>query len=151
MSQITYHQATKEDFEDLYRMTVDFSNDAVKVSHEHETFFKGDWQKYFKEEIQESLDDKDEIYYIAKDGEEAVGYIKSYYCKKCYYYIIDEFYVREDYRNKKIGQALFDLAIEWGQKFDCPMRVEVFNWNQKAVNFYVRNKFRPTTIILELE
>lgn len=149
MARIIYKKATKKNFQALYDLSVMFEHYNQKTSRNNKDFFNGNWQKYFKDEILEGLEYKKAINLIAWDKKTPVGYIYAYYCEKCFYYLISEFFVLEKYRGKGIGKKLFKLALTWGKKYKSPVRVEVFNWNKSAIEFYLKCGFKNTTVALE--
>ncbi len=57
---------------------------------------------------------------------------------KCLY--LEDFYIKPEYRNRGIGQLLFDGYIEEGQLRKARLvKWQVLDWNTEAQRFYVRN------------
>ena len=53
---------------------------------------------------------------------------------------LEDFIVLPEYRNKGIGQALFDRFVHTARALDCKMvKWEVLDWNDGAIRFYKRN------------
>jgi len=52
---------------------------------------------------------------------------------------LDDLYVKEAYRGQKIGSALLDKVIHFGQENNCKrIRWQVLEWNKPAIEFYKR-------------
>ncbi|MEP7144451.1 MAG: GNAT family N-acetyltransferase, partial [Ferruginibacter sp.] len=50
---------------------------------------------------------------------------------------LDDLYVTESYRNKKIGAQLLNAVIDLAKKEQCKkLRWQVSNWNENAIGFY---------------
>ena len=53
---------------------------------------------------------------------------------------IEDLIVTENYRNKGIGQELFDYCLSFGKEKSCKKMIwQVLDWNQPAINFYNKN------------
>lgn len=148
---INYRQAEVKDLEVLFNLAVEFSKYCADKSGDKKTFFQKGWKTYFKEEILESLNDRGCFYEIAFDDKIPVGYCVSYFCEKGYFYIIDELFVTKKYQGKGIGKKLIKNSIKNGKKYKCDLRVEVYNWNKKAIEIYKNIGYTDTSKILELK
>lgn len=52
---------------------------------------------------------------------------------------LEDFIVKEEYRNQKIGDKIFDAVVEEAKKRDCTMmKLQVLDWNTNAQRFYER-------------
>jgi diamine N-acetyltransferase len=77
---------------------------------------------------------------IACEGDEILGYAVYFYgwyswTGKSLY--IDDLYVREKFRGKKIGTQLLDRLTEIAKQENCTkMRWQVADWNTNAIEFY---------------
>lgn len=50
---------------------------------------------------------------------------------------LEDFVVREAYRGKGIGRALFDAFLEQARRKECRLvKWQVLDWNEPALNFY---------------
>lgn len=150
---ITYRKATKKDIEALYSLAVQFSEFNANKSGKRRLFFFKGWKKAFRKEILEALGDYNSTYFIAislKDGENTpIGYILGKRCKDLYYYCIEELFVSPKFRKSKVGKKLLRMAIKKGKSYGTPVRVEIFNWNEKAKKFYLTNGFKEDSIVFE--
>ncbi len=148
--EIKYREATLEDAKQLFDLSYKFTQFNAESSGEYKEFFPPNWENDFMEDIVEQLADPiTNAIYLALDEAKVVGYIHAYYCEKCYQTIINELYILNEYRGKKIGEELIKRAEKFCEQFDVPMRVEVFTWNDKAIEFYLRNNYKKTTVVLE--
>jgi GNAT superfamily N-acetyltransferase len=54
---------------------------------------------------------------------------------KCLY--LEDLVVKEEYRGKKIGEALFEATIKTAKEINAKqMNWQVLDWNEPAINFY---------------
>jgi len=82
--------------------------------------------------------------FLTKFEEKDVGYIilfftySSYLARSTLY--IEDIFVLEGYRNKGIGQKMFDFCVHKAKESNCG-RMEwcVYNWNKAAICFYKKN------------
>ena len=81
--------------------------------------------------------------FVADIEGEIIGFAITYYRYstwkgRCLY--LEDLIVTENYRNKGIGQKLFDYCLSFGKKNSCEkMFWQVLDWNQPAINFYNKN------------
>ncbi|TAF67743.1 MAG: GNAT family N-acetyltransferase [Cytophagales bacterium] len=81
-------------------------------------------------------------FYVAEVGSEIVGMALFYYRYstwkgKCLY--LEDFYVKEHYRQYKIGFGLFKTIIQRAYQDGCKrISWQVLDWNQLAIDFYNR-------------
>lgn len=79
-------------------------------------------------------------FYVATVGQEVVGMALYYYRYstwkgKCLY--LEDFYVQEVHRSKKIGLALFEQIVRKAKTENCKrISWQVLDWNELAINFY---------------
>ena len=150
---ITYRKATKKDLDALYSLAVQFSEFNAKKSGRRRKFFFNGWRKSFRKEIVEEISNFNSTYFIAIDKSTtpgtAMGYVLSKKCKDLYYYCIEELFVLPKYRKSHVGKKLLKMAIKKGRLLGLPVRVEIFNWNNKAKKFYLVNGFKEDSIVFE--
>jgi GNAT superfamily N-acetyltransferase len=111
---------------------------------------------------------------VAKDEDELVGYAYSNISSKYIYTnnfatldcdaffdfdsvkgddvgCLSQFFIKEEYRSKGIGSALFHQSMEWLRSFESIHDVFIFvsNGNDDALQFYLRKGFRISHQILD--
>jgi len=64
---------------------------------------------------------------------------------------LSQFYIKEEYRNKGIGSALFDMSMNWLKQFEDIEDYFIFvsNGNDDALEFYKRKGFVVSHKILD--
>lgn len=100
------------------------------------------------EKIKVELEDKNAEFYFAELNEEAIGYLKVNFgqsqteIKDENALEIERIYVLKEFYGKKIGQILFEKALELAKnkKVDY-VWLGVWEENQRAIRFYEKNGF----------
>ena len=109
--------------------------------------------QYFNETIvQNELKDRDDYYFIASIEEIPVGYIRMKEGKSDVPEIKDykgielkRLYVLKEYHSKKVGAALMKFALDFAaQKGYDVLWLGVWEYNERALNFYKKFGFRDT-------
>ncbi len=126
-----------------------------------ETFFEAfaaqntsaDMQKYLdenfsEEKIQQELNNPESVFFIAREGEIPIGYMKlntgtaQTDVKDELALEIERIYVKAAYQGKKVGQLLYEQALEVAkQRQKSYIWLGVWEENSKAINFYKKNGF----------
>ena len=81
--------------------------------------------------------------FVAEIEGNIIGFAITYYRYstlkgRCLY--LEDLIVTENYRNKGIGQELFDYCLSFGKEKSCKKMIwQVLDWNQPAINFYNKN------------
>lgn len=100
----------------------------------------------FKEIYKLKLEDKNSYYIVAVIDNKIVGVLTSEINiqlhrerKQCF---VEDLIVDEDYRNKGIGKALLQKAVEYAKENDCEV-IELTSYieNENAHRFYEKNQF----------
>lgn len=106
---------------------------------------------------------------VVKDDEEIVGYVYSNISPKETYSnnfatffdmssvnknnvgCLSQFYIKEDYRQYRIGSKLFNMSMEWLKQFEDVDDYFIFvsNGNDSALEFYKRKGFLESHDILD--
>lgn len=79
-------------------------------------------------------------FYVAEVAGEVIGMALYYYRYstwkgKCLY--LEDFYIQETHRGKKIGLALFEQIIRKAKTENCKrISWQVLDWNELAIDFY---------------
>lgn len=100
------------------------------------------------EKLTTELNDKNSEFYFAKINDEAIGYLKlnigssQTEIKDDNALEIERIYVSKDFHGKKVGQILYEKAIEIAsQKKVDYVWLGVWEKNLRAINFYQKNGF----------
>jgi len=147
----TYRRATINDYQILYDLNVEFEEyNKQHTTRPHEHFLE-DWQEYFKEEITDSLKSRNSYVFLAFVDNAPAGYIYARLCKGCYAFIVEELFVRTQYAGMGIGGKLLDMVIAKGKTFDYDIKIEVFDWNTSARDYYLKKGFFVESYVLKLK
>lgn len=150
MNKIVYKKASAKDLKVLFDLSVEFESFNKTNStrpHEH---FSGDWKSYFADEIKDSLKNKNAYVFLAYLNNFPAGYVYARLCKECYCFLIEELFVKSDYNKAGIGTALLNLVIKEGKRLNYDIKVEVFDWNAKARDYYLKKGFELDSLVLKL-
>jgi ribosomal protein S18 acetylase RimI-like enzyme len=100
------------------------------------------------EKLSTELNDPNTDFYFAMIGEKAIGYLKLNFgasqteLKDDKALEIERIYVLEEFHGKKIGQLLYEKAIEIAKTSDVAyVWLGVWEKNLRAINFYKKNGF----------
>jgi len=134
MKEIKVRKATKNDLKAIYGLVKELA--IYEKEPEAVTATLEDYQNDFAEGVFEAN--------VALYGEEVVGttiYYMSYSTWKGKMLYLEDFVVREAYRQKGVGQLLFDAYLATAKEKKAVMvKWQVLDWNEPALNFYKRNK-----------
>lgn len=99
-------------------------------------------------QLTKELSDKDSAFYIASDQHRVIGYLKintggaQTELKDDNALEIERIYVLQEYHGKKVGQLLYDKAIEVAKQQNSDyVWLGVWEENPRAINFYQKNGF----------
>lgn len=102
------------------------------------------------EKLTEEINNPNSEFYFAKDGETVVGYLKvntgdaQAEKKDLSAFEIERIYVDQKYLGKKIGQLLFNKAIDLAKAKNVTyVWLGVWEENHRALAFYNKNGFVP--------
>ena len=100
------------------------------------------------EKLMTELNDKNAAFYFAKLHDNVIGYLKLNFgtsqteLKHDNALEIERIYVLKEYHGKKVGQILYDKAIEVAKNKKAEyVWLGVWEENPKAINFYKKNGF----------
>lgn len=114
---------------------------------------KEDMQKYLKEgfsteKLKTELTGKNAEFYFAELGDRVIGYLKVNFgqsqteIKDENALEIERIYVLKEFHGKKVGQFLYDKAIELAKKRNVEyVWLGVWEQNPRAIRFYEKNGF----------
>jgi ribosomal protein S18 acetylase RimI-like enzyme len=123
----------------------------------YETFAESnteeDMQKYLtdnftEEKFHTELTNPDSLFYIAWEGDAAIGYLKvnennaQTELRDADTLEIERIYVKNAYHGRKVGQLLYDKAVEIArEKGKSAIWLGVWEENPRAIRFYEKNGF----------
>ena len=102
------------------------------------------------EKMTAELHDKNSVFYFVTRDNNVIGYLKLNFgasqteLKDQKALEIERIYVLNQFQGKKVGQMLYDKAIEVARKKNMDyIWLGVWEKNQKAISFYKKNGFTP--------
>ena len=147
------------EFMKITRITTNEIDQLQKIGRQtfYETFSTGNtqenMQKYLDErfsieKLTAELNDKNAMFYFAQLENKIVGYLKINFgdsqteLKDDKSLEIERIYVLKEFQGKKIGQILYDKAIEIAKHKDADyIWLGVWEENPRAIKFYKKNGF----------
>ena len=100
------------------------------------------------EKLTEEINNKHSKFFFALDNERVIGYLKLNFgesqteLKDSKALEIERIYVMNEYHGKKVGQLLYDKAIQVAAQMQMNyVWLGVWEENQRAFNFYKKNGF----------
>ncbi len=115
---------------------------------------KENMDKYLKEnlsieKLSQELNNENSHFFFIKDGERYIGYLKlnmgpsQTELKDERALEIERIYVIQEYQGKKVGQQLYDKAIQVAKEKKAQyVWLGVWEENHKAIQFYKKNGFK---------
>ena len=105
-------------------------------------------EAYSYEKLNAELNDPNSIFYFAKMDQNVIGYLKLNFgasqteLKDKNALEIERIYVLKEFHGKKVGQLLFDKAIEIAKEYHVTyVWLGVWEENKRALQFYTKNGF----------
>jgi ribosomal protein S18 acetylase RimI-like enzyme len=144
---------------DVKRVTPSDINQLQKIGRQtfFETFSAGNTEENMKKYLEEGftvvkltaeLNDKNSEFYFASLDNKVIGYLKLNFgqsqteIKEDKALEIERIYVLKEYHGKKVGQILYDKAIQIARLKNADyVWLGVWEDNPRAINFYNKNGF----------
>lgn len=105
-------------------------------------------EAYSVEKLNEELNNPNSFFYFAQIGQQVIGYLKlnmdaaQTELKDNDAIEIERIYVLKEFHGKKVGQLLFDKAIEVAKEQHLTsIWLGVWEENKRAIEFYTKNGF----------
>lgn len=99
--------------------------------------------------VTEELNHPNSVFYFAKEEQKIIGYLKLNFedsqteLKDNNAVEIERIYVLQEYHGKKVGQSLYDKAIEVAKEKEANyVWLGVWEKNPRAIQFYTKNGFK---------
>lgn len=148
MEQLIIREASAEDFKAVQLIGRETFFETFAQSNTEADMNKYLAESFSDEKVKTELSNPDSLFFIAWDGEKSVGYLKVN-LGKAQTELQDEtsleierIYVKSLYHGKKVGQLLYEKALEIAQLYKkSSIWLGVWEANPKAIRFYEKNGF----------
>ncbi len=139
----------KISFEQVYELQAISKNTFIEAFSAENT--AEDMEKYLNEslsieKLNEELANPNSIFYFALKDEEIIGYLKLNFgqaqtvLKQENWLEIERIYVLKSFYGKKIGQILFEKALQKAKQTNIDyLWLGVWEKNKRAISFYTKN------------
>ncbi|WP_428068706.1 GNAT family N-acetyltransferase [Chryseobacterium gambrini] len=148
MEAIIIKKASLSDLESIQKIGKETFYETFAPHNSEEQIQKYLTESFAEEKLTKELNNSYSEFYIAYDGENAVGYLKINFgnaqteLQDESSVEIERIYVKSSHHGKKVGQLLYskalDIAVSKDKKY---IWLGVWEENKRAVNFYKKNGF----------
>lgn len=154
MKELVIRKATKKDLKDIIELNaLLFKEDGGQRDRYVNTYWP---YQEGKKHFTRLLNDENSFLYVV-EMQKVIGYLTGYTRKVERWRPverteIESMYIRKEFRGRGIGKKLVDIFIKWSKKAAAKtVLVTTLHKNSRAVKFYKRKGFKPTSLSLELE
>jgi ribosomal protein S18 acetylase RimI-like enzyme len=145
---IIINKASLEDLETLQSLGKQTFYETFAKDNSKEAMQKYLEESFSTEKIKSELNNPDSQFFIAWEEDNPIGYLKVN-SGKAQTELQDEtsleierIYVKSSHHGKKVGQLLYDKALETAKQFNKSyVWLGVWEENERALNFYKKNGF----------
>jgi ribosomal protein S18 acetylase RimI-like enzyme len=148
MSEIVINKIGNEQIDQLQQIGRQTFSETFAESNSAENMAKYLEEAYSYEKLNAELNDTNSIFYFAVMDQNVIGYLKLNFgasqtdLKDNNALEIERIYVLREFHGKKIGQLLFDKAIEVAKaQHVAYVWLGVWEENKRALQFYTKNGF----------
>ncbi len=148
MNGIMITKASSGDVEALQLLGKETFSEAFADSNTAEDMKKYLDENFTEEKIAAELNNPDSQFFIAWDGQHAIGYLKlnsgnaQTDLQEDSSLEIERIYVKSKYHGKKVGQYLYEKALEIARaQHKSSIWLGVWEENPRAIRFYEKNGF----------
>lgn len=148
MKEIAIKQASLEDIQTLQFLGRETFSETFAKSNTQENMKRYLDVNFSEEKLRNELNHPDSLFFIAWQGDKAIGYLKLNSGKAQTEaqdesaLEIERIYVLSQYHGKKVGQLLYEKALETAEKQEKSfIWLGVWEKNPRAVRFYEKNGF----------
>ncbi|SIQ09208.1 GNAT family N-acetyltransferase [Chryseobacterium sp. RU33C] len=148
MSSIIINKALAEDVEVVQRLGIQTFSETFAEDNTEEALKKYLEESFNTEKIKSELNNPDSHFYIAWEEDNPVGYLKvntgsaQTELKDDTSLEIERIYVKKSHHGKKVGQLLYNQALETAQQLKKSyLWLGVWEENLRALQFYRKNGF----------
>jgi ribosomal protein S18 acetylase RimI-like enzyme len=146
--EIKIEQINQSHIEALQQIGRQTFSETFAESNSAENMAKYLEEAYSYEKLSAELNDPNSLFYFAMMGQDVIGYLKlnvgasQTEVKDNDALEIERIYVLKSFQGKRVGQLLFDKAIEIAKaQHVAYVWLGVWEENKKAIQFYTRNGF----------
>jgi ribosomal protein S18 acetylase RimI-like enzyme len=148
MDNIDVKRVTLNDIDQLQRIGRQTFFETFSTGNTEENMNKYLEEGFAVEKLTDELNDKNSEFYFASLGNKVIGYLKLNFgqsqteIKEDKALEIERIYVLKEYHGKKVGQILYDKAIQIARLKNVDyVWLGVWEENPRAINFYKKNGF----------
>lgn len=148
MSSIIINKASSEDVEIIQSLGIQTFSETFAEDNTEEAMKKYLEESFNTEKIKSELNNPDSHFYIAWEEDNPVGYLKvntgnaQTELQDDKSLEIERIYVKKSHHGKKVGQLLYDQALEIAQQLKKSyLWLGVWEENLRALQFYKKNGF----------
>ena len=148
MENITIKQVTQNDIVQLQRIGRETFSETFSSSNSEENMEKYLTDGFSSEKLAAELRNENSVFYFAASENKIVGYLKINFgasqteLKDEKALEIERIYVLKAFHGKKVGQALYEKAIEIARAKSADyVWLGVWEVNPRAISFYKKNNF----------
>ncbi|MGI9583103.1 GNAT family N-acetyltransferase [Chryseobacterium sp. RRHN12] len=148
MSSIIISKSGTEDLEILQNIGIQTFTETFAEDNTEEAMRKYLEDSFNTEKMKSELNNPDSLFYIAWEEDNPVGYLKVNSGKAQTELQddtsleIERIYVKKSHHGKKVGQLLYNQALETAQQLGKSyLWLGVWEKNLRAINFYSKNGF----------
>lgn len=148
MTSIIINKALSEDLETIQNLGIQTFSETFAEDNSEEAMKKYLEESFNTEKVRSELSNPDSHFYIAWEEDNPVGYLKvnsgsaQTELQDETSLEIERIYVKKSHHGKKVGQLLYDQAVETAQHLKKSyVWLGVWEENLRALNFYRKNGF----------
>jgi diamine N-acetyltransferase len=148
MNEIVINKIGIEQIDQLQQISRQTFSETFAESNSAENMAKYIEEAYSYEKLSAELNDPNSIFYFAMIGQDVIGYLKlnmgasQTEVKDNDALEIERIYVLREFHGKRVGQFLFDKAIQIAKEQNAEfVWLGVWEENKKAIQFYTKNGF----------
>jgi len=148
MNEIQINKIGIEQIEQLQQIGRQTFSETFAESNTAENMAKYLEEAYAHEKLKAELSDPNSVFYFAMMGQDVIGYLKLNFgasqteLNHNDALEIERIYVAKAFHGKKVGQLLFDKAIQVAKEQDLAyVWLGVWENNKRAIQFYTKNGF----------
>ncbi|CAI8793480.1 GNAT family N-acetyltransferase [Chryseobacterium sp. IT-36CA2] len=148
MSSTIINKASAEDVEIVQNLGIQTFSETFAEDNTEEAMKKYLEESFNTQKIKSELNNPDSLFYIAWEEDNPVGYLKvntgnaQTELQDETSLEIERIYVKKSHHGKKVGQLLYDQALEIARQLSKSyLWLGVWEENLRALNFYKKNGF----------